>query len=114
MRINGISTKTDNGTLDIPLADGVPSPLYHVIEIKDLSNALILDNLYFDETIYSIQKTSKFGYGYASYALKDAGIYAYGTSPVIFYRFKGSKVKLITCADVIKYFENKNEVQHPS
>lgn len=110
MRINGITTKIDDGTLDIPLADGVSSSLYHVTKIKDLSKVPILDNLYIDKTIYSTRKTSKFGYGYASYKLKDAGIYAYGTSPIIFYRFKSGKVKLITCADVIKYFESKIEV----
>jgi hypothetical protein len=110
MRINGISTNIDDGTLDIPLANGVSPSLYHVTAIKDLSKFLIIDNLYIDKTIYSTRKTSKFGYEYASYKLKDAGIYAYGTSLMIFYRFKGGKVKLITCADVIKYFENKSEV----
>lgn len=110
MKINGISTKIDDGILDVPLANGVSPSLYYITAIKDLSKVPILDNLYIDKTIHSIRKINKFGYGYASYKLKDAGIYAYGTSLIIFYRFKGGKVKLITCADVIKYFESESEV----
>ena len=44
MKINGISTKIDDGALDVPLANGVSPSLYYITAIKDLSKVPILDN----------------------------------------------------------------------